>query len=273
MDNNILNSIYVGHVKTNIKGGFKIVNDTEDKNIIKKRNIILSELSNVFKGGKELMYEDIPYYTQALEGKYIRNKMCKGGSSKCKEGCNFAKKSYNKLIKKSLREFNNPDLLDIIKGGSPYLFKKIDAKHKIVGGVPSDQKVDDIAYKIMELDNECNESNCKIKMRELAKLRGELNNAWVNSSYCRTVDNCNVELSKYIISITPNFRNFRENINSESVDTGSLSPREVISKFSSRGGKNKVYDYYTQKGGDMNDLLLEKLRIEINKIRFPDTGI
>ena len=273
MDNNILNSIYVGHVKTNIKGGFKIVNDTEDKNIIKKRNIILSELSNVFKGGKDLMYEDIPYYAQALEGKYIRNKMCKGGSSKCKEGCNFAKKSYNKLIKKSLREFNNPNLLNIIKNGSPYLFKKIDAKHKIVGGVPADQKVDNIAHQIMELDNECNESNCKLKIRELSKLRGELNNAWANSSYCGSADNCNVELSKYIMSITPNIRNFKENISSESVDTGSLSPREVIDRLSSRGGKNKVYDYYTQKGGNINDMLLEKLRIEINKIRFPDTGI
>jgi hypothetical protein len=126
MDNNILNSKYVGNIKKNIKGGFNIINDTEDKDIIKKRNFILNELSTVFKGGKELMYEDIPYYAQALEGKYLRNKICKGGNSVCKEACYFAKKSYDKLIKKSLSEFNNPDLLNVIKNDSPYLFKKIE---------------------------------------------------------------------------------------------------------------------------------------------------
>jgi len=106
MDNNILNTTYIGHVKKNLKGGLKIINDTEDKNIIKQRNFILNELSSIFTGGKELMYEDIPYYVKALEGKYIRNKMCKGGNPKCIDACNLVKKSYHKLIKKSLSNFD-----------------------------------------------------------------------------------------------------------------------------------------------------------------------
>lgn len=270
MNNNILNSIYIGNIKKNHKGGLQIINDSEDKNIIQQRNFILNELSTVFKGGKDLMYEDIPHYAQALEGKYIRNKICKGGSSKCTDACNLVKKSYDKLIRKSLDEFNNPHLLNIIKGGSPYLFKKIGIKYNKVGGNSYDKKVDDVAYKIMELDNECNLSNCNIKMRELSKLRGELYNAWMNSTYCSTSDNCNFELSKYIMSITPNMRDFKEQVSNESVDTGSISPRETISRLNSHGG---IYDYYSQNGGSIKDKLLNQLRKEINKIRFPDTYI
>jgi hypothetical protein len=134
MNNNIFNSIYIGNIKKNHKGGLQIINDSEDKNIIQQRNFILNELSTVFKGGKDLMYEDIPHYAQALEGKYIRNKMCKGGNPKCIDACNLVKKSYDKLIRKSLNEFNNPNLLNIISGGSPYLFRKIGVKYNRVSG-------------------------------------------------------------------------------------------------------------------------------------------
>jgi len=130
MDNNILNSIYIGNIKKNHKGGYKIINDTEDKNIIQTRNYILGELSSIFNGGKELEYKDIPHYIQALEGKYFRNKMCKGGSSSCKGACDLVKKSYSKLVKKSVEEFNNPNLFKIIKGGSQYLYKKIGEKYR-----------------------------------------------------------------------------------------------------------------------------------------------
>lgn len=125
MNNNILNSTYIGHIKKNLKGGIKIINDTKDKNIIKNRDFILNELTSIFTGGKELMYEDIPHYVNALEGKYIRNKICSGGNPTCKDACNLTKKSYQKLIKKSMDEFNTPELLNIIKGGSPYLYKKV----------------------------------------------------------------------------------------------------------------------------------------------------
>jgi len=130
MCNNILNSTYLGHIKRNLKGGIKIINDSEDKNILKKRNYILNDLSNVFNGGKELMYEDIPYYVQALEGKYLRNKICKGGSPQCKDACNLVKKSYKKLIKQSINEFNKTDLYSILKDGSPLLYKKIKGGNK-----------------------------------------------------------------------------------------------------------------------------------------------
>lgn len=162
MDNNILNSTYIGHIKKNHKGGIRIIHDSEDKDILKKRDFILNELSNIFKGGKELMYEDIPYYVQALEGKYIRNKMCKGGNPKCTEACHIVKKSYNHLIKKSLKEFNNPELLNIIKGGSPYLYKKViikksESKNKLNGGIidNSDQNggnTNDILLDILRLE-------------------------------------------------------------------------------------------------------------------------
>ena len=131
MDNNILKSKYIGNIKKNLKGGLKIINDTEDKNIIYKRNFILRELSSIFNGGKDLMYEDIPHYVQALEGKYLRNKICTGGNPGCKEACSRVKKTYNKLVNKSLNEFDNPDLLQIIKGGSPYLYKKTNIKHNL----------------------------------------------------------------------------------------------------------------------------------------------
>lgn len=265
MDNNILNSTYVGHIKKNLKGGLKIINDTEDKNIIQKRNFILNELSDVFKGGRELMYEDIPHYAQALEGKYIRNKMCKGGNPKCTDACNLVKKSYHKLIRKSLDEFNKPELLSIIKGGSPYLFKKLGKQLNLAGGNPNDIKVDLITNQIEHLDRQCSGPNeCKKNMTELSNLRSKLNKAWMDSSYCQIANNCFVELSNKIISITPNYRSFKESLHTEDVDTQSLSPRDVIEHYSPTGG---LYDHYSQYGGNINDNLLEQLRIDIKELR------
>ena len=265
MDNNILNSTYVGHIKKNLKGGLKIINDTEDKNIIQKRNFILNELSDVFKGGRELMYEDIPHYAQALEGKYIRNKMCKGGNPKCTDACNLVKKSYHKLIKKSLDEFNKPELLGIIKGGSPYLFKKLGKRLNLNGGNPSDIKVDMITNEIASLDKQCSGPNvCKTNLTKLSNLRNKLNKVWMNSSYCKMSNNCFVELSNRIIAITPNYRAFRGTLHTEEVDTQSHSPKDIIEHFTPTGG---LYDHYSQYGGNINNKLLEQLRKDIKKIR------
>jgi hypothetical protein len=265
MNNNILNNIYIGNIKKNLKGGIKIINDSEDNNIIKKRNMILNELSNIFKGGKDLMYEDIPFYVKALEGKYIRNKICKGGAPQCKEACNFVKKSYKKLIKKSFSEFSNPDLLKIIQGGSPYLFKKVGLKDKFNGGNSFDKKIDEIAIKIMDLDNECNPSNCKSKLMKFSQLRNELNKYWQDSTYCSREENCANTLSKYIMSLTPNLRAFKESVNTNDVETYTLTPKEIIEKFNSppRETSGGYHYYNSQYGGNS----LEQLRIEINELR------
>lgn len=244
MDNNILNSIYIGNIKKNHNNKYKIINDTEDKNIIQTRNYILGELSSIFNGGKNLEYKDIPHYIQALEGKYFRNKMCKGGSSSCKGACNIVKKSYSKLVKKSIDEFNNPNLFKIIKGGSQYLYKKIGEKYKLSGGNPYDRIVSKLAHKIIKIDNECTQDTCKNKLRDLNLLRNKLNTAWMSSSYCSNEKNCIAALSNYIISITPNIREYKQHIdfsNSE-VENNTPSPKEIIERENSRGGTSIMYN-------------------------------
>ena len=138
MDNNILESMYIGDINKSHKGGYKIISSSKDHYIIKKRNFILNELTNVFNGGKQLMYEDIPHYIQALEGKYLRNKI-RGGDSISSDKI---KGYYKKLVKKSLKDFTGGvDLLNIIKKNSPYLSRKID-KHmdKLIGGEENSNK-------------------------------------------------------------------------------------------------------------------------------------
>jgi hypothetical protein len=266
MNNNILNSVYAGHVKKNLKGGIKIINGSEDENILKKRDFILNDLSKVFKGGKELMYEDIPYYAQALEGKYIRNKICKGGNPQCKDACNLVKKSYKKLVKQSINEFNNPNLNNILKYGSPLLY------NKLKGGNKYDKKVDDITNQISNLDDECNNhDNCKIKLPKLSILKNELNKAWVDSSHCQKSDDCFRKLSERIISVTPNIREFKENLSSHNseVETYIPSAKEIIEKTNNTsytvGG---LYDYYFKQKGGSTYSALNRLRLEINLIRY-----
>jgi hypothetical protein len=163
-------------------------------------------------------------------------------------------------------------LLSIIKGGSPYLYKNVGINYETRGGNIYDDKVNEIAHKIMDLDKECTSSNCNIKMRELSKLRGELYTAWMHSSYCNSASNCNIELSKYIMSITPKLREFKDQSYSHHVDSDSesLSPKEAIAKLSSHGG---LYNYYNQNGGSIKDKLLNQLRQEIDQIRYPDRYI
>lgn len=263
MSNNILSSKYIGHIKKNHKGGFKIINDSEDKNILTTRNFILGELSNILGGRKELMYDDIPHYIQALEGKYVRNKMCKGGSASCVDACDVVKKAYKTLVQKSVKEYNNPNLFNVIKGGSKYLYQKIGKKLRLSGGNPSvDREVDAIARQIIELDDQCTPESCRDTLRTLSTLRKELNKAWVNSSYCNKEDNCFTALSNYIIDITPKIRRFKENLDTSNSDIESetLTPRQIRAREeerrgNSRGGDTKIYDMYDISGSDqtLND--------------------
>lgn len=99
-----------------------------------KKNSIINEISDIFSGGRKLLYEDIPHYIKNLEKNYVKNKFCKGGDSSCKENCSIIKKSYHKLMQKSINDFNKPDVLNMMKDISPYLFNKVSNKYNIQGG-------------------------------------------------------------------------------------------------------------------------------------------
>ena len=277
MDNNILTSTYIGDVTKSHKGGYKIISGTKDDYIIKNRNIILDDLTRIFKGSKQLMYEDIPYYVQALEGKYLRNKINKGGNIVR----NNVKKYYNKLIKKSIKKFNGGELLPIVKEGSPYLFKKIQKKYNFMGGNISENGIKNfidsnifnletfetslISLESMYKSNNllCNNNNrdsnytinpCKDTSNYLTiynKLKQFALKNWVSPAKCEKIEFTNTceNINNVIKRIVPDLYNGLDN---------------------NKGGdisSNYFSSDYVQNGGKINSILLNKLRNTINKIR------
>ena len=251
------NNPYVGHLKKISGGKYKIDSLSEDKDILNSRNFILNELKNTFKGGVELLSEDLPHYFKALEAKYIRNKLCIKGGNTCKYNCNKVKKYTNKLLVDSANKFDRYSVISSLKAGAPFLYKTI------YGGNAYDDKVENIMNQIKEIDRECDSfTSCKNKLSELSSLRNKLNLVWFNSNYCSNKNDCSTDLSNKLINITSNFRAFKDNIYTESVNTTTPTPRQIINTYA--GG---LYDHYTQKGGRIDDILLNKLREDINMIR------
>jgi len=298
MNNNILNSTYIGDIKISHKGGYKIISGSKDDYIIRNRNIILEDLSNIFKGGKQLIYEDIPYYVQALEGKYLRNKINKGGNVVRDNVRTY----YKKLIKKSIKEYNDlngGELLSIVKEGSPYLFKRVASKYNFLGGNISESGIktfiDSNIFNLETFENSlisleslyksnnllCNNPNkdtnytinpCKDTSNYSTiyhNLKKFAKNNWVLPKKCEKKQFSNIceNINNVIKRIAPDLYFDLDNLDSHiSKNKGGDNSSDYLSSDSSSSIKS-LSDYYTQNGGKINSILLNKLRYSINKIR------
>jgi len=122
-------SKYIGNFKLTA-GSIKIIPGEIDTNIIEKRNIILSHLDEVLKGGKKLQEKNFEKYFLALDGKYIRNNICvSGSSSKCKNAKNISIGGAHNLLKlASKKKFNMKDILTKFKRSAPKLYEEINNK-------------------------------------------------------------------------------------------------------------------------------------------------
>ena len=280
MDNNILESMYIGDINKSHKGGYKIISSAKDDYITKKRNFILNELTHIFNGGKQLMYEDIPQYIQALEGKYLRNKI-RGGDS---INSDKIKGYYKKLVKKSLKDFTGGnDLLNIIKKNSPFLSTKIDKhidKYKLNGGLGEYGIKNFIVSKNFDLETFEN----SISTIENMYLQNKLLCGNKNDEYTKQLCTDN---SKYI-KLYNQLKNFaQENWKTstcpkkqytsvcQSVDEviKNIAPTIHNDMLSFRGSSNKsLHSYYTQAGGDLNCTSTCKLDKKSEKINHNIKG-
>ena len=134
---------YIGYLIKNHKGGIKIYEGSKDESIIEKRDFILNKLESVLNKNKKLIYEDLAYYIKALEGKYIRNKICKNNSADCELATIIVKKTLKKLLKKAMKDFKElqMDILNTVKTNAPGLYKlysnnikKLVTKNNMTGG-------------------------------------------------------------------------------------------------------------------------------------------
>jgi hypothetical protein len=116
---------YIGYLIKNHKGGFKIIEGKEDSNILEERDRILQELESVINSKTNLMYEDLEYYIKALEGKYIRNKICTNDNPNCNIAMVIVKKTLRKLLKKAMSDFKDlqQEILTIVRKNAPGLYK------------------------------------------------------------------------------------------------------------------------------------------------------
>lgn len=165
MDNTILElqiggaiydkNTYIGYLKLK-DGAMKIVTGKQDDKIIKNRNKVLSHLTRVLKGGKELKDRKIEKYFKALNGKYIRNDMCTlGNSSNCKGGKDVSMGGAHKLLKLIAKNTNDiQPILDRFKGSAPVLYERLE--YKINGG-----KIRDTESSVSESSSEPNITNNK----------------------------------------------------------------------------------------------------------------
>jgi len=132
MSNKYDKSTYIGYLHIQ-DGGIKIVKGKEDRKILKTRNYILKELMGGLKK-KDLSINRLPEYFSALEGKYIRNKMCGSGSNECFEAKERVKKITEKTIKGGMKLYGDK-VKNIFEVNAPILYKKFDKKFKIKGGI------------------------------------------------------------------------------------------------------------------------------------------
>ena len=274
MDNNILESMYIGDINISHKGGYKIISSTKDDYIIKKRNFVLNELTNVFNGGKQLMYEDVPHYIQALEGKYLRNKI-RGGDSITSDKI---KGYYKKLIKKSLKDFTGgDDLLNIIKKNSPYLSKKIDKQidnYKLKGGLGEYGITNFIDSKRFDLETFEN----SISTIENIYLQNKLVCNTRNDEYTKQLCTDNSKYIKLKDFAQQNWKTStcpKKQYTSvcQSVDEviKNIAPTIHNDMLSFRGSSNKsLHSYYTQAGGDLN--CTSTCKLDKNKGRYQNGG-
>ena len=125
-------STYIGYLLKNNKGGIKISGGSIDNNIIKKRDFILNQLEDVINKKRELLYNDLEFYIKALEGKYIRNKMCPSQNQDCQDAMMLVKKTLRKLLIKAMSNFKDlqEDILNIVKTNAPKLYKLYGGKIK-----------------------------------------------------------------------------------------------------------------------------------------------
>jgi hypothetical protein len=172
---------YIGYLKLK-NGGMKIVEGDEDNKIIEERNTILKHLVETINKTLPLMNEYLILYAKALEGKYIRNHICKlDNNDDCKNEIETVKKISKKLIKKAL-QLKMYNILSIYKEHAPKLtnamqkkIKKLlrknnirnnnDIDYEITGGIEDLENVDEKIYEYIKenYDNkhnqECNSSD------------------------------------------------------------------------------------------------------------------
>ena len=117
---------YIGYLKVK-NGGMKIIDGEEDDQIIEERNTILKHLVETINKTLPLMNEYLILYAKALEGKYIRNHMCKIDKDDCENEIETVKKISKKLIKKAIQS-KMYNILYIFKENAPKLTKAIDKK-------------------------------------------------------------------------------------------------------------------------------------------------
>jgi len=127
---------YIGYLKIK-NGGMKIVDGTEDEEIIEERNIILKHLVEIINDTLPLVNEYIILYAKALEGKYIRNHICKLSENDCKNEIDTVIKISKKLLKKAIK-LKMYNVLYIFNENAPKLsiglkkyIKKLIKKYKI----------------------------------------------------------------------------------------------------------------------------------------------
>jgi len=131
MNNNYDKSTYIGYLHIQ-NGGIKIIHGKEDRKIIKTRNFILKELIGGLRE-KELPINRLPEYFSALEGKYVRNKMCGSGNSECLEAKRRVKKVTEKTIKGGMKLYGDK-VKNILEINAPLLYKKFEKRFKVKGG-------------------------------------------------------------------------------------------------------------------------------------------
>ena len=166
MDNNIIlelqiggaiydKNTYIGYLKLK-DGAMKIVTGEKDNKIINKRNKVLSHLTKVLNGGKQLKDRKIEKYFKALNGKYIRNDICVlGDTSNCKNGKDVSMGGAHKLLKLIAKNTNDiQPILDRFKGSAPVLYERLE--YKINGG-----KIRDTESSVSESSSEPNITNNK----------------------------------------------------------------------------------------------------------------